>query len=495
MTLDFVAAGVHATALAALVYAVTRLVQNLRPSTRAGMWWLVSAEFALGWFFLVPVHSALPEPEHLAVLPSPTESAMAAGSYGTAMVAHAATAWTAYALGAVWSIGFLVRVWIGMHSTFRLWKIGRAGREAGEVQQRMIRRLAAELGLKRLPRALCTTELSSPAIFGLFDPVVFLPSSFSELSEGDQRLALIHELAHIRRQDSLFAIVPELACAVFWFLPIAHWVRNEWVVQRELACDGEVLERTHCNPEAYGQLLLRIVESQRTAPPSPALGVVSDFRSLKRRLSALSVGANRHRSGFATVLAVAALAVPVAGRPPTGSAGVLADAGFEAGSAKPEAWSTGAEINGVAYLWDRSVSHSGGSSISITKSVNRYFPIAQWSQTFARTGSLPAVEFSGWVKAENAGKGVLDVQFRNADGVVFAHHWVAYFGALRFDDPGATFGWKLVGGVATIPEGTAYVSVALQDYGPGQIWLDDAGAWFTDADQTDPTNGLGGPRS
>ena len=64
----------------------------------------------------------------------------------------------------------------------------------------------------------------------------------------------------------------------------------------------------------------------------------------------------------------------------------------EATGDSPKGWKTGAEIPGVEYLWSRDNGHTGKASLCLKKTVQRYFPIAQWSQTLDRQGESPRPE-------------------------------------------------------------------------------------------------------
>jgi RNA polymerase sigma-70 factor (ECF subfamily) len=69
------------------------------------------------------------------------------------------------------------------------------------------------------------------------------------------------------------------------------------------------------------------------------------------------------------------------------------------------------------------------------------------------------------------------VAFISAKGE-FSHHWVAYIGAKADGDPPSTHNWKRLGAATAIPAGTQQIVLSLQDYGPGQVWLDDVSACY-----------------
>jgi len=108
------------------------------------------------------------------------------------------------------------------------------------------------------------------------------------------------------------------------------------------------------------------------------------------------------------------------------AASILSNGGFETGNdprdQAPDGWRTGAEVEGVTYGWDRTVAHQGRASLKLSKTAKRYFPIAEWSQRVARSGTRPRLKVGGFVKAENATKAILDVQFLDQQGK-WSHAW------------------------------------------------------------------------
>jgi RNA polymerase sigma-70 factor (ECF subfamily) len=166
---------------------------------------------------------------------------------------------------------------------------------------------------------------------------------------------------------------------------------------------------------------------------------------------------------------------------------LLANGGIEdADKDAPKGWSKGAEIPGVQYIWSRNAAHDGKASLCLKKTAQRYFPIAQWSQKFDREGDVPRLKVSAWIKAEKAGKAILDAQFIDGEGNS-SHAWVAYIGAREADDPPADHDWKRYEGVVAIPPGTRQIVVAPQIYGPGTVWFDDLKAEYTTDPVIDPT--------
>ena len=82
------------------------------------------------------------------------------------------------------------------------------------------------------------------------------------------------------------------------------------------------------------------------------------------------------------------------------------------------------------------------------------------------------MRLSGWVKAEQAYKAILDLQYTDAQGER-GHQWAAYIGARESGDPPADHDWQLYSGEVDLPAGTTELTVGLQIYGPGTVWFDD----------------------
>ena len=168
---------------------------------------------------------------------------------------------------------------------------------------------------------------------------------------------------------------------------------------------------------------------------------------------------------------------------------ILTNAGVEDGEGdSPRAWSSGATIPGVEYLWSRE-GHTGKASLCLKKTAQRYFPIAEWAQKVDRQGDRPRLRVSAWVKADGVTKAILDAQFVGEFemGHKWQHAWAAYIGPKEPEKPPTTHGWKRYEGVVEIPKGTRQIIIAPQIYGPGKVWFDDLGAEYTNDAATDPT--------
>src|SRR5258708_40275555 len=103
-------------------------------------------------------------------------------------------------------------------------------------------------------------------------PTILLPLGLaSSLTTEEVRMALTHELAHIRRGDLWLALVPAVSQALFFFFPLAWFACREWATARESACDAEAVILTGAPDAAYCRLLLKIVGEDAAGGMMPAM--------------------------------------------------------------------------------------------------------------------------------------------------------------------------------------------------------------------------------
>lgn len=170
-----------------------------------------------------------------------------------------------------------------------------------------------------------------------------------------------------------------------------------------------------------------------------------------------------------------------AASPPAVAANLLKNADMESGKDQPDAWARNDAVPGVEYAWDRSVGHgTSQSSLRLRKTAENYFPVAEWYQELACAGRPAKLDVSAFFKVEALTKAVLDVQFIDSKDQ-WSHKWVAYAGAPSTEGSRLTHDWRAYGGRVDVPADTRKLRVAVQLYGPGTIWVDDATAQLTHA--------------
>jgi D-alanyl-D-alanine endopeptidase (penicillin-binding protein 7) len=110
-----------------------------------------------------------------------------------------------------------------------------------EYTKRRFRELCRSSGVKRQISLGTNPQLSSPATYGIRHPVVILPGCDYFLSDDLFESAIVHELGHIRRHDTLLFLISYCLAALNWFNPFAWYALNRLDLSAEQACDDEVI--------------------------------------------------------------------------------------------------------------------------------------------------------------------------------------------------------------------------------------------------------------
>ncbi len=106
-------------------------------------------------------------------------------------------------------------------------------------------RLADALGVSSHVAVGVCDRVAAPLVLGIARPLIVLPSALvTGWSPQQVELALLHELAHVRRWDNLVNLLQRVAESALFFHP-AVWVLSGWVRrEREHCCDQIVVQHT-----------------------------------------------------------------------------------------------------------------------------------------------------------------------------------------------------------------------------------------------------------
>ncbi|WP_309717654.1 M56 family metallopeptidase [Armatimonas sp.] len=289
-----VSASLWGTGLALAVALLCRYAPKIPASVRFWLWWAVPAKLLLG---LIPALT-------LALLPAPKQNALASTETAPKISPQTIASKQKPSFPALKNLEKSPRdtgITLLTHeiekkptgmrlllSSFQLfWLVGaiftfvRAVNGPTRVCAvlRTYRRERADSGVWEVPGM-------GPLVFGLFRPVIVIPTG---LSDSEKRLALAHERAHLTRRDPWLALVPLAARVVFWFLPTVYLAERMLATAREEACDALARQTTGATAREYGALLLKL-----TQPMSGTLAMASPvYSQLQSRLKTLAVPQKR----------------------------------------------------------------------------------------------------------------------------------------------------------------------------------------------------------
>jgi bla regulator protein BlaR1 len=300
----------QSTMVAAIALLLALILRRNRASLRYWIWLAASLKFLLPFSLLIYVGHALrpaqasPSAEMLLFTGALDQLAQPFSQLRPSPP-HAATVisqlreWLPYALLALWVAGSIL---ILLYWWRRRHRIARALRTASPSS------IAAEIPV------LCTKTLLEPGVFGIFRPILLLPTGISErLTSAQLRAIVAHEMGHVRRRDNLTSALHMLVEALFWFHPLVWWMGARLVDERERACDEHVLA-LGSDPQVYAESILKVCNFYLESPLPCAAGVTGSH--LKKRIEAIMTNRTISNLGSVKILilvaaGVAALLLPI----------------------------------------------------------------------------------------------------------------------------------------------------------------------------------------
>jgi len=207
---------------------------------------------------------------------------------GDSSLIFGATGWTdlmrvflgIWALGATVVLGWTVLGVLQVH-----WRARRAT-TPGEEWAAPLRWAKRQAQAARAARLRLSDEVPVPLAFGVFRPVILLPASAREWSKQCRRAVLLHELAHLKRNDLLANLVGQLACAVHWMNPLVWYGATRLRFERERACDDHVMA-TGMAPTDYADHLVAVAREAQGAVSFQGALTMAAPSALKQRVESL----------------------------------------------------------------------------------------------------------------------------------------------------------------------------------------------------------------
>ena len=286
----------QSSALVLLLFALFRIFPGIPPKAQAWCWRLALVKIAVGAFSLLPV--ALPvlsPPPALQALAVPTGTVYLVATTAapvTAPIAAAAPPQTHFnywpwlwALGALCALAHLARRALAARKLFA---------QSTELEEMVpltyVAQLCARARTRSIPRLRRSSLVSALTLLGGRRYTILLPKPLPDGTEpADLRLALAHEVAHIRRRDLEWSALAWLLRAILFFNPFAWLAFRELHATQESATDLEAIHLTGSSVPAYGHMLLRaMLSGPSSTRPSPAtIGLNDSYRMAYRRLNTM----------------------------------------------------------------------------------------------------------------------------------------------------------------------------------------------------------------
>lgn len=169
------------------------------------------------------------------------------------------------------------------------------------------RQLCQRAGIRRDVLLRLSARVQVPVMLGYLKPVVLLPVSLATRLDMQQMEAiLMHELAHIKRNDYFWNILQMVLETLLFFNPVVWWLSAAIREEREHCCDDYVLQHTG-QSLPYARALLAL-EEFRSAGYAPALSALGQKKQpLLNRIKRFTAMNPQKKSGQRTLAIVAVL--------------------------------------------------------------------------------------------------------------------------------------------------------------------------------------------
>ncbi len=304
-----------------VVFICLRIVLKFIPNASANVKYSLSycAYLAIGaWFFITLFHRF-----SIAQSESVFQKTLAENSFHKMSFDNASTGSTIFSLSflndylplivAFYLLGFLwysIRLSINVYQTNNLKSKGLF--ELDNEWKEHIYKLADRLNVSRSLKTFVSTKINSPMMIGFFKPVILIPvAAMNQLTAEQFEAILLHELAHIRRNDYLLNIIQTVFDTILFFNPFTWWITKNIRDEREKSCDEIVLQLS--DPFNYARALLALEEPWKNRPF--VMSAVNKRSRLLSRIKNIMEMKNKNinlRQKFITLLVIATATISVA---------------------------------------------------------------------------------------------------------------------------------------------------------------------------------------
>lgn len=147
-------------------------------------------------------------------------------------------------------------------------------------------KIALQVGIKKNVLVWLSDKVDVPSVIGCIKPVILLPVAvISQLSSSQVETILLHELAHIKRNDFLVNLMQAVIELLLFFNPFVKLLANESKKERENCCDDWVLNYQY-NKYDYASALLHL-EKNRSQQHAFIMAATNGENKLLKRIKRL----------------------------------------------------------------------------------------------------------------------------------------------------------------------------------------------------------------
>ncbi|WP_258880673.1 M56 family metallopeptidase [Clostridium estertheticum] len=149
-----------------------------------------------------------------------------------------------------------------------------------------------KLNIKSIIKVINTNEIKTPCIYGFIKPKLLLPIGIENyVDKTELQFIILHELAHVKRQDIIVSCITGVLQIIHWFNPIIWYSFYRMSNDKELACDALALSHINCeNYIDYGKTIIKLLENYKKTPQVYGMSyIINDKFQIKRRITMISL--------------------------------------------------------------------------------------------------------------------------------------------------------------------------------------------------------------
>lgn len=162
-----------------------------------------------------------------------------------------------------------------------------------------IQQLVEQFGIRRKVQVWISEYIDTPMVIGLIKPTILIPfACVNHLSVKQMEAVLLHELAHIKRNDYLINLYVATLEILFFFNPFTRLLIQSIRQERENSCDDWVIQ-FRFDRHQYASALLALEKNRSTYYPLSVAATGESNKILLRRIERImNVKHSESKKGF-----------------------------------------------------------------------------------------------------------------------------------------------------------------------------------------------------
>ncbi|MEM7513780.1 MAG: M56 family metallopeptidase, partial [Bacteroidota bacterium] len=184
-----------------------------------------------------------------------------------------------------WYIGVLIMSMYTLLGFFYLYRLKTRDVMLPDAKWKAVfEEMTAKMGVFKNVQFLLTEKLQEPVTFYLLKPVVLVPLSLcTGMNPKQVEVLVLHELAHIRRNDFFVNLIQSVIEILFFFHPAVWWISGKIREEREHGCDDMVL-KVQKDPMVYAEALTKLKITFRPQKTRLAMAAKSKTSAFSQRI-------------------------------------------------------------------------------------------------------------------------------------------------------------------------------------------------------------------